>query len=96
MINHICTYLITFDLLLSFDELFMCYSNCFQCTDAQPGAESEGPPADGAERLLENEAAPEAGAEGINHWWGIVKEIQMIVFGFITPLLPGFHNIDHA
>ncbi|CAO2822946.1 unnamed protein product [Amaranthus hypochondriacus] len=64
--------------------------------DAQPGAESEGPPADGAERLLENEAAPEAGAEGINHWWGIVKEIQMIVFGFITSLLPGFHNIDHA
>ncbi|KAL4567071.1 hypothetical protein LXL04_022643 [Taraxacum kok-saghyz] len=29
-----------------------------------------------------------------NRWWGIVKEIQLIVFGFITSLLPGFHNID--
>lgn len=96
MINHICTYVITFDLVLYFDELLVCYSHCFQCTDAQPGAESESLPADGAERLLENEAAPEAGAEGVNHWWGIVKEIQMIVFGFITSLLPGFHNIDHA
>ncbi|KAH0915489.1 hypothetical protein HID58_029935, partial [Brassica napus] len=34
-----------------------------------------------------------AGQQG-NQWWGIVKEIQMIVFGFITSLLPGFHNID--
>ncbi|KAF2545354.1 hypothetical protein F2Q70_00020072 [Brassica cretica] len=34
-----------------------------------------------------------AGEQG-NQWWGIVKEIQMIVFGFITSLLPGFHNID--
>ncbi|CAI9277990.1 unnamed protein product [Lactuca saligna] len=29
-----------------------------------------------------------------NRWWGVVKEIQLIVFGFITSLLPGFHNID--
>ncbi|KAF8053150.1 hypothetical protein N665_1458s0008 [Sinapis alba] len=35
-----------------------------------------------------------AGQQGNNQWWGIVKEIQMIVFGFITSLLPGFHNID--
>ncbi|GAA0174645.1 hypothetical protein LIER_27988 [Lithospermum erythrorhizon] len=37
------------------------------------------------------------GAEGVqggNRWWGIVKEVQMIVFGFITSLLPGFHHID--
>ncbi|XP_057536477.1 uncharacterized protein LOC130814439 isoform X2 [Amaranthus tricolor] len=64
--------------------------------EAQPGAENESPRADGAEHLVENEAAPEAGVEGGNHWWGIVKEIQMIVFGFITSLLPGFHNMDHA
>ncbi|CAN8271122.1 unnamed protein product [Cochlearia groenlandica] len=38
----------------------------------------------------ENVVGPEAG----NQWWGIVKEIQMIVFGFITSLFPGFHNID--
>ncbi|KFK29555.1 hypothetical protein AALP_AA7G149100 [Arabis alpina] len=35
----------------------------------------------------------DAGHQG-NQWWGIVKEIQMIVFGFITSLLPGFHNIE--
>ncbi|CAD5329492.1 unnamed protein product [Arabidopsis thaliana] len=35
----------------------------------------------------------DAGNQG-NQWWGIVKEIQMIVFGFITSLLPGFHNIE--
>ncbi|CAH2077527.1 unnamed protein product [Thlaspi arvense] len=35
----------------------------------------------------------DAGQQG-NQWWGIVKEIQMIVFGFITSLLPGFHNIE--
>ncbi|XP_021723474.1 uncharacterized protein LOC110690883 [Chenopodium quinoa] len=63
--------------------------------DAEPGAENDNPPADGAERIAENEAAPEAGVEGGNQWWGIVKEIQMIVFGFITSLLPGFHNMEH-
>lgn len=31
--------------------------------------------------------------EGGNRLWVIVKEIQMIVFGFITSLLPGFHNL---
>ncbi|CAN1355340.1 hypothetical protein LINPERPRIM_LOCUS43683 [Linum perenne] len=35
----------------------------------------------------------EGGGVG-NRWWGVVKEVQMIVFGFITSLLPGFHNID--
>ncbi|KAM7267032.1 hypothetical protein ACFE04_009198 [Oxalis oulophora] len=43
-------------------------------------------------QVAENEnAEPENGG---NHWWGIVKEVQMIVIGFITSLLPGFHNID--
>ncbi|KAK9705860.1 hypothetical protein RND81_07G087700 [Saponaria officinalis] len=63
--------------------------------DGQPAAENDNPPAEDANRGVENEAAPEAGVEGGNHWWGIVKEIQMIVFGFITSLLPGFHNMDH-
>ncbi|KAL9242294.1 hypothetical protein vseg_016311 [Gypsophila vaccaria] len=63
--------------------------------DGQPAAENDNPPAENANRVVEGEAAPEAGAEGGNHWWGIVKEIQMIVFGFITSLLPGFHNMDH-
>lgn len=46
-------------------------------------------------RAVENEHAAEHGQDVAgNRWWGIVKEIQMIVFGFITSLLPGFHNID--
>lgn len=43
-------------------------------------------------RGIENENAVEGG-QG-NRLWVIVKEIQMIVFGFITSLLPGFHNVD--
>ncbi|XP_047939167.1 uncharacterized protein LOC125186764 [Salvia hispanica] len=43
----------------------------------------------------ENEHVAEGGqVEGGNRLWVIVKEIQMIVFGFITSLLPGFHNVD--
>ncbi|XP_028774149.1 uncharacterized protein LOC114731188 [Neltuma alba] len=51
------------------------------------------PAANEADRVVENEnvAQPEVGNGG-NQWWGIVKEVQMIVFGFITSLLPGFHN----
>ncbi|XP_050372881.1 uncharacterized protein LOC126790613 [Argentina anserina] len=56
--------------------------------DGQPGVENENQPAEA------NENAPEPGANGGNRWWGIVKEIQMIVFGFITSLLPGFHDIE--
>ncbi|XP_054820889.1 uncharacterized protein LOC129319834 [Prosopis cineraria] len=46
-----------------------------------------------ADRPVDNENVAEAeGGNGGNQWWGIVKEVQMIVFGFITSLLPGFHN----
>ncbi|ONI27249.1 hypothetical protein PRUPE_1G076300 [Prunus persica] len=63
--------------------------------DGQPGAENENQPADDGNQAVENENVPAAdGANGGNRWWGIVKEIQMIVFGFITSLLPGFHNIE--
>ncbi|KAK7329155.1 hypothetical protein VNO77_23303 [Canavalia gladiata] len=49
--------------------------------------------ANDADRVGENENAAEPGrVNGGNQWWGIVKEMQMIVFGFITSLLPGFHN----
>ncbi|OUZ99224.1 hypothetical protein BVC80_8967g32 [Macleaya cordata] len=41
----------------------------------------------------ENNRVEPGGREGIN-WWVIMKEIQMIVVGFITSLLPGFHNVD--
>ncbi|XWS52274.1 hypothetical protein CRYUN_Cryun11dG0054400 [Craigia yunnanensis] len=63
--------------------------------EGQAGAENENRPADDVNRVVENENAadPGLGNDG-NHWWGIVKEIQMIVFGFITSLLPGFHNIE--
>ncbi|XP_038992924.1 uncharacterized protein LOC120116523 isoform X2 [Hibiscus syriacus] len=59
------------------------------------GEENENRPADDVNQAVENEneADPALGNAG-NQWWGIVKEIQMIVFGFITSLLPGFHNIE--
>ncbi|KAK7825670.1 hypothetical protein CFP56_032809 [Quercus suber] len=65
--------------------------------EGQPGAQIENRPANDGNRAVENEnenLAEPGGVNGANHWWGIVKEIQMIVFGFITSLLPGFHNID--
>lgn len=49
-----------------------------------------------ADQGVENANAAEPGAgDGGNQWWGIVKEIQMILFGFITSLLPGFHFHNH-
>ncbi|XP_022728781.1 uncharacterized protein LOC111284361 [Durio zibethinus] len=63
--------------------------------EGQGGEENENRPADDGNRVVENENAADPCLEnGGNHWWGIVKEIQMIVFGFITFLLPGFHNIE--
>lgn len=65
--------------------------------EGEAGAENGNRPAegDGAAAGGENNNAAQGGVEnGGNQWWGIVKEIQMIVFGFITSLLPGFHNID--
>lgn len=63
--------------------------------EGQGGAENENQPVDNGNQAVEDEnvAQPAGGNRG-NQWWGIVKEIQMIVFGFITSLLPGFHNID--
>ncbi|KAG6589693.1 hypothetical protein SDJN03_15116, partial [Cucurbita argyrosperma subsp. sororia] len=60
----------------------------------QPGAEEvENQPANEGNRGVENENVAEGGpGNGGLNWWGVVKEIQMIVFGFITSLLPGFHN----
>lgn len=52
-----------------------------------------------AQQVNDGNQAVENGAAGnpeenVNRLWIIVKEIQLIVFGFITSLLPGFHNID--
>ncbi|CAA3021815.1 uncharacterized protein LOC111384573 [Olea europaea subsp. europaea] len=62
----------------------------------QPEGQNENPQVNDANRAVENEHEVEhaEGEVGNHRWWGIVKEIQMIVFGFITSLLPGFHNID--
>nr|XP_029118625.1 uncharacterized protein LOC105039325 isoform X3 [Elaeis guineensis] len=49
--------------------------------------ENQDPPA-----ANENQREPEAG-NGFN-WWGIVKEIQLFVVGFVASLLPGYHNND--
>lgn len=47
------------------------------------------------DKIKAGEAAPEAPAEGANAQQGpflaFVKEVQMLVVGFVTSLLPGFH-----
>ncbi|CAL9210766.1 unnamed protein product [Musa hybrid cultivar] len=49
-------------------------------------------PTEGQERPAANENQPEPeGGRGIN-WWLIVKEIQVFIIGFVTSLIPGFHN----
>ncbi|XP_077214704.1 uncharacterized protein LOC143849531 [Tasmannia lanceolata] len=60
--------------------------------EGHPGVQNENQPMDDANQPGENEGQPEPGRDGggIN-FWVIVKEIQMIVIGFITSLLPGFH-----
>lgn len=80
---------------ISFDHLLKLVCCCLLLTlaDGQPEAEIGNQPANDADRAVENENEAEPGrGNGGNQWWGIVKEIQMIVFGFITSLLPGFHN----
>ena len=63
-------------------------------SEGQQG-ENENQPLIAGNREVENDDhVVEPGADNGNRWWVIVKEIQMIVFGFITSLLPGFHNID--
>lgn len=62
--------------------------------DGQPRGPNDDQHVEG-DRAAENDPVVEhREAEGGQRWWGIVKEIQLIVFGFITSLLPGFHNID--
>ncbi|KAL6575240.1 hypothetical protein OROMI_012525 [Orobanche minor] len=62
---------------------------------APPGGVNENQQTNDGNTVNENEHAGEHGqGEAGNRWWGIVKEIQIIVFGFITSLLPGFNNLD--
>ena len=75
--------------------MLIIYLTLYLGSEGQAGEENENQPADDANQVIENENAADPGLENAgNHWWGIVKEIQMIVFGFITSLLPGFHNIE--
>ncbi|EEF34577.1 uncharacterized protein LOC8262535 [Ricinus communis] len=63
--------------------------------EGQAVADNESHPPEDGNQAVENENIVEPGeGDGGNNWWGIVKEIQMVVFGFITSLLPGFHNVD--
>ncbi|XP_068643767.1 uncharacterized protein [Aristolochia californica] len=56
--------------------------------------EDENRPAenDADPQVIQNENPVEAGRR--DGWLGIAREIQVIVIGFITSLLPGYHNID--
>ncbi|KAF5200826.1 transmembrane protein [Thalictrum thalictroides] len=61
--------------------------------EGQAGAEIVNQ-AENDNRPVENGNQAEAvEGNGVN-WRIIVKEIQMIVVGFITSLLPGFHNVE--
>ena len=76
------------------NKVLSCTPNFLQImAEGRAGAEGENQPGNEENRAVENENVAEPGAAngGLN-WWGVVKEIQMIVFGFITSLLPGFHN----
>lgn len=67
----------------------------FFVAEEQLEGEDENRRANNGNRVIENENVAEAGqGEVANRWWVIAKEIQMIVFGFISSLLPGFHNVD--
>lgn len=71
----------------------MCGSNKYKhFSDGQAGAENENRQAGDANQPLNGQEHGMVNEN--NRWWGIIKEIQLIVFGFITSLLPGFHNID--
>lgn len=68
----------------------------------QPRPGGNPPQADNQNQVPQNEQAPAAAAanenlpeaerRNENQLWGILKEIQMFVIGFITSLLPGFHH----
>ena len=60
----------------------------FLCVEGQENEAGDG------NRANANENVGAGGGQQGNQWGGIVKEIQMIIFGFITSLLSGFHNID--
>ncbi|KAK1268183.1 hypothetical protein QJS04_geneDACA013961 [Acorus gramineus] len=62
------------------------------------GVENENPPPENGDRAAEEGHWEEAGAREENNrvrWWGLAKEIQMFVIGFITSLLPGFDHHHH-
>ncbi|CAM8928291.1 unnamed protein product [Rhodiola kirilowii] len=51
--------------------------------------------ADGDVQGANNQPAEEEqGRHNVNPLWGLMKEIQIIVLGFITSLLPGFQHVD--
>lgn len=62
------------------------HMNCVADGDVQGDNQNDQPPA------VVNGNLPEAGRQNQNHFFLILKEIQMFVIGFITSLLPGFHH----
>lgn len=40
------------------------------------------------------EENPAAAAANRPNWWGFLKEVQMIVVGFVTSLLPGYQHVE--
>ncbi|KAF9600723.1 hypothetical protein IFM89_011410 [Coptis chinensis] len=64
---------------------------CMWEPEGQPGDENQG---ENENRPVENDNQVDPAEQNGFNWRVIVKEIQTIVVGFITSLLPGFHNVD--
>ncbi|KAK1290293.1 hypothetical protein QJS10_CPB18g00090 [Acorus calamus] len=61
------------------------------------GAVNENPHPENGNQPAEHRHPEEPGPMEENRvqWWGLAKEIQMLVIGFITSLLPGFQHHHH-
>jgi hypothetical protein len=62
-----------------------------QAPPALNAAAGQGDPAPG--RIGVHERRVEQPPQNPN-WWGFFKELQMIVVGFFTSLLPGFQHVE--
>ncbi|KAK1276838.1 hypothetical protein QJS04_geneDACA004100 [Acorus gramineus] len=66
-------------------------------TKGNVGAVNENPHPENGIQPAEHRHPEEPGPMEENRvqWWGLAKEIQMLVIGFITSLLPGFQHHHH-
>lgn len=59
--------------------------------EGNPGAENQIEPTENG-GPVENENQAEVGRGNGIDWWGLAKEIKLVVVGIVTSLFPGFHH----